>query len=193
MALSSITQLDEYKAVDFVPGYTDNARTFYSPVDDIHAALLRLINAAEHSIVIAMYGFNDEELSNALLKHLENPHMFVQLTLDSSQAGGVHEKQLLTKADFPANSIAVGRSERGAIMHLKMMIVDGLDVITGSTNWGDGAEVKQDNQMTVIRDPYMAAEARSRIDCIHTNMLQKMAAKSVNSVSMNLGIIGPRP
>ncbi|WP_445182453.1 hypothetical protein ACTXG6_28390 [Pseudonocardia sp. Cha107L01] len=39
MALPSLSELDQYKAEPFAPGYPESARTFYSPVDQVHEAL----------------------------------------------------------------------------------------------------------------------------------------------------------
>jgi len=178
MALDSLQQLDTFKATAFAPGYPDNIRTFYSPVDKVHEALKAAIASASKSVAVSMYGYDDDELDDVLRAKLESDQIFVQLSLDKSQAAGVHEREILAKwrNDGIGNSIAIGHSEHGAIMHLKMVIVDGLDVITGSTNWSKSGESDQDNQLTITRDPLVAAEARTRLDIIHDGMLKQMAA-----------------
>jgi phosphatidylserine/phosphatidylglycerophosphate/cardiolipin synthase-like enzyme len=172
--LHSLTELDKYReGTALPPGYPANRRTLYAPVDRVKDALCYVLNSAQHSLVLAMFGFDDQQLATIIKRKLEHDRIYVQLTLDKTQAGGVHEKALLEQEKYPASSIAIGSSEHGRIMHMKMVVVDNLWVITGSTNWSDAGEQLQDNELTVTYDPFVAAEARSRIDIIHTNMLAK--------------------
>lgn len=165
--------LDRYKQAVFPPGYPPRVRTFYAPVDDVHGALVWMLSAAQKSLVVAMYGFDDEELAGVIKQKMADPNIFVQLTLDSSQAAGVHERNLLVAQGYPATSVAIGSSEHGRIMHMKEFIVDGVVLGTGSTNWSDAGERLQDNQLTIIADACVAAEARARIDTIHANIQRK--------------------
>lgn len=197
MALNSLSMLNAFKTGGYSPGYpVEEVATLYSPVDDVHGALREVIKSAKKSVVVAMYGFDDEELANIILAKLNAEHIYVSLTLDSTQAAGKHEKAILEAADFPSNSIAIGRSEKSAIMHMKLVIVDGLDVITGSTNWSDGGESKQDNQLTIVRHPLVAAEARTRVDLIHEHMLTVAAEKAKKAASVavtNAAAFGLKP
>ncbi len=175
----AITDLDQFKAKPVAAGYPSNVRTFYSPVDGagVHEALKAVIGSARHSVVVAMYGFDDDELAQMLDDALKDPSMYVQISLDKSQAGGVHERAILEKYahEMTGNSVAIGTSERGAIMHRKMVIVDGLWRISGSTNWSDSGETKQDNEATIMLDAVAAAEARAVLDIEHDHMLAVMA------------------
>ena len=172
------------QAQSFPHGYSREYLTFYAPRDPgVHEVLLWTLLQAKSSIAINMYGFDDPQVVSVLLHHVTNPQMIVTLTLDSSQAGGQAEKPLLAKLrnDLPGNSIAIGRSEKGKISHDKLMVVDGLYLITGSTNWSFGGEEQQDNQLTLSRDPIACTEARAVIDLDHDIMLKQMAAKAAKA------------
>jgi phosphatidylserine/phosphatidylglycerophosphate/cardiolipin synthase-like enzyme len=166
--------------VDLGPSQAADTWMLYSPVDKVHEALVTVLASAEHSVVVAMYGFDDDELAEILREKLEDPNVFVSVTLDRSQAGGVHERELLAKFrhEDMGNSIAIGTSEKGAIMHRKMAIVDGLWLIAGSTNWSASGESKQDNELTIHRSPDLCRRARSILDIEHDHALQQMKARN---------------
>jgi phosphatidylserine/phosphatidylglycerophosphate/cardiolipin synthase-like enzyme len=178
-----ISELDQYKrplnwSVD--AEYPANMRTFYSPIDDVHGALKALVGSCQQSLVAAIYGWDDDELAALIDGLLKNPRIYVQITLDKSQAGGVHEKALLAKYahEMTGNSVAIGTSEKGAIMHRKMVIVDGVWRLTGSTNWSTSGETLQDNELTVLRSASACAEARHVLDIAHDAALQQMSKRA---------------
>jgi phosphatidylserine/phosphatidylglycerophosphate/cardiolipin synthase-like enzyme len=170
--------LGRYKASGrFLDGYPNDVRTFYSPVDDVHKVLVSLLASAQNSIVLNMFGYDDDDLNEIILKKLEDEHIYVQMSLDKTQAGGVHERALLAKwkHELAGNSIAVGRSSKGAISHLKIVIVDGVYTVRGSTNWSLSGEQDQDNELTVHNNAVIAAETRAALDRNHDVMLKQMA------------------
>lgn len=114
---------------------------------------------------------------------VENSAIYVQITLDRSQAAGAHEKALLAKYanEMTGNSVAIGASERRTIMHRKMVIVDGLWRMSGSTNWSTSGETLQDNELTIIRDALVCSEARPILDIEHDSALKQMAAHRTGS------------
>lgn len=172
MALRSLAALDAHRAAGPPPpGYPAGVRTLYAPTDDVHGALAVLVASATRSLSLAMYALTDRVLADAVRAKLTDPRVAVQITLDGSQAASPAERALITAEAYPASSIAVGSSEHGGLMHLKMLIVDGRDTVTGSTNWTASGQWAQDNALVVIRSRAVAAEAQARLDAIHQHIL----------------------
>jgi hypothetical protein len=163
----------------FLDGYPPELRTFFAPRDDLHGLLKSLLASAQHSLVLNMFGYADDELDSIIRSKLADEHVYIQMSLDKTQSAGVHERNILAKWDNDAfgNSIAIGTSNvKHAISHLKILIVDGVYTIKGSTNWSLSGEQQQDNELTLSRNAVVAAETRAVLDLNHDWMLKQMAA-----------------
>ncbi len=145
---------------------------FYVGRDDVHDILKHILSRVSISLYLNMFGFDDSELNNILMQKALNPSVTMLITLDKSQAGGVHEKALL-EADQKYNLAAynthfvIGESFTHQISHTKGFVADGRIAAEGSTNWsasGEGTFVvngqaggagykAQNNTQSVITDP----------------------------------------
>jgi phosphatidylserine/phosphatidylglycerophosphate/cardiolipin synthase-like enzyme len=176
--------LATYKAEGrFLDGYPDDQRTFFSPRDNVHGLLVALLGSAQHSIVVNMFGYDDAELNKIIQSKMASENVYVQMSLDRSQATGAHEKQILASWNNNAfgNSIAIGTSSvHNAISHLKIVIVDGVYTVKGSTNWSLSGEQQQDNELSLSRNAVVAAETRAILDLNHDFMLKQMAGSKLD-------------
>lgn len=127
------------------PGYGDGY-LFYVGRDDVHGILLDLLKSEKLSCKINMFGFDDEELNDAILAYFKDPSIHVQISLDKSQAGGVHEKKIIAAdqaqdpTDF-ANSFTILQSATHQISHTKGGILASQGIyFEGSTNWSSSGE-----------------------------------------------------
>jgi phosphatidylserine/phosphatidylglycerophosphate/cardiolipin synthase-like enzyme len=162
-------------------GYPDDTATYFSPEDGdgIKRMLLDLIGVARHSLVLNMYGYADADVDGALFAKADDPNIYFQMSLDRTQASGAHEKQILAHwYDKPiGTSIAIGQSVKHAISHLKVLIVDGVWVVSGSTNWSLSGLEAQDNQCTISQNAVLAAQYRSILDIVHLEMIKQQARR----------------
>lgn len=176
--------LGKYKAEGrLLDGYPSDERTFFSPRDKVHELLVALIGSPQHSIVVNMFGYDDDELNAIIEAKLTDENIYVQMSLDRSQAGGVHEKKILSRWRNGAfgNSIAIGTSSvHNAISHLKIVIVDGVYTVKGSTNWSLSGEEHQDNELSLSRNAVIAAETRAILDLNHDFMLKQMVGSQLD-------------
>jgi phosphatidylserine/phosphatidylglycerophosphate/cardiolipin synthase-like enzyme len=172
--------LGRFKAAGrFLDGYPHDVRTFFSPVDAVHEVLCSLLCSTQKSIVVNMFGYDDPVLNDIILEKLTDEHVYVQMSLDSREASIATEQGLLAKwrHELIGNSIAIGHSSKGAISHMKIVIVDGIYTVRGSTNWSLSGEQDQDNELTIYNDAVIAAETRAQLDRNHDEMLKQMAEK----------------
>ena len=176
--------LAQYKAEGrFLDGYPDDERTFFSPRDNVHGLLVAVIGSAQHSIVVNMFGYDDDQLNKIIQAKLADQRVYVQMSLDRSQSTGAHEKQILATWANNAfgNSIAIGTSSvHNAISHLKIVIVDGVYTVKGSTNWSLSGEQQQDNELSLSRNAVIAAETRAILDLNHDFMLKQMVGTKLD-------------
>jgi phosphatidylserine/phosphatidylglycerophosphate/cardiolipin synthase-like enzyme len=189
--------LAQYKAEGrFLDGYPDDQRTFFSPRDNVHGVLVTLLQSAQHSIVVNMYGYDDTELNSIIQQKLADQHVYVQMSLDRSQASGQAEKKILASwaNDAFGNSIAIGTSSvHNAISHLKIVIVDGVYTVKGSTNWSLSGQQQQDNELTLSRNAVVAAETRAILDLNHDFMLKQMVGTKLDTSGLMATTGQPAP
>ena len=118
---------------------------FYVGRDDVHDILKHILSRCSVSLYLNMFGFDDDELNSILMAKALDPQITMLITLDKSQAGGVHEKALLD-ADRANNLVAfnthfvIGNSATNQISHTKGFVADGKVGAEGSTNWSSSGE-----------------------------------------------------
>jgi hypothetical protein len=176
---------------------------FYVGRDDVHNILKHVLSRVSISLYLNMFGYDDAELNDILMKIALDPTITMLVTLDKSQAGGKHEEALL-KADEDHNlalfnthfvtkthvqEFVIGQSATHQISHTKGFVADGRVAGEGSTNWSDSGEgtfvVKgqpggqgykaQNNTQSIITDPDTVSRFSSELVAEHM-VAQKQAA-----------------
>ena len=174
---------------------SNDFRVLYVGRDDVHGALKYLLSRCSRSLKFNMFGYDDDEL-DAIIQHLVlSDHVYVQGTLDKSQAGGVHEKKILAAWDPAVRaSFAIGQSATHQISHTKGGVIDGLVAWEGSTNLsasGEGTIVDpagtdkgrkaQNNTLAVYVNPVEIVTFSAELDEEHTVALQQEAASAAKT------------
>jgi hypothetical protein len=77
-----------------------------------------------------------------------------------------------------------------AISHLKIVIVDGVYTVKGSTNWSLSGEQQQDNELTLSRNAVVAAETRAILDLNHDFMLKQMVGTKLDVTKLRTPATG---
>jgi hypothetical protein len=178
------------------PGYGDHY-LFLVGRDDVHGVLHHLIPLEKLYFKFNMFGYDDDVLNQDIMNLFKDPSVRVQASLDRSQAGGAHEKQLidldeqLDPVDF-GNSFVILQSATHQISHTKGGVFVGQGIgFEGSTNWSAGGEgtgislkadvdnpagfKAQNNTLLVSTNSVFLARFTAQLDAEHQIGLQQQA------------------
>jgi hypothetical protein len=184
---------------------------FFVGRDDVHDILKYVLSRVRVSLHLNMFGFDDDELNQILMAKVKDPSVTMLITLDQSQAGGVHEKTLLAEdqkqslADFNTH-FAIGQSSTHQISHTKGFVADGKVGGEGSTNWsasGEGTFVvtgqaggagykAQNNTQTIFTDSDSVSRFQTELIKEHMTA-QSQADPSHSSVKRHPAVKQPAP
>ena len=142
----NLLELQQYtKEKTYATTASKDFHLFYVGRDDVHDILKYVLSRVSVSLYLNMFGFDDDELNAIIMQKATDPSITVMITLDKSQSGGAHEKQLLA-SDLAQNasayntSFVIGESATKQISHTKGFVADGKVAAEGSTNWSGSGE-----------------------------------------------------
>ncbi len=183
--------LSKFTPAGLTPGF-GQSYLFFVGRDDVHGILKYLLTNEKLAFKFNQFGYDDPELNTIIVQMLKTPTIRVQATLDKSQAGGVHEKQILSmdETNNPSflNSFAIGQSSTHQISHTKGGVLIGQGLwFEGSTNWsvsGEGEGINlatgavkqaQNNTLLVSANPVMLTHFSEELDKEHMIALKQNA------------------
>lgn len=124
----------------------------FSPGGKCTEAIVEEINGAKASIHLQAYSFTSAPIAKALVDAHKRGVKITAL-LDRS-----NRTQKYSSADFLTRAgIETYIDSKHAIAHNKIIIVDGVSVITGSFNFTKAAEERNAENVLIIRDSKVAA------------------------------------
>lgn len=130
---------------------TGNTRVLFSPADECGKVILDEINSAKNSIELAIYHLTSRELAKALVLAVKRG-VIVRVYFDGDNA-----KDYYSKANFlRKNGVLVKVEDGEGLMHNKFCIIDDELAITGSYNWTASADLKNDENVLLIRSKDIA-------------------------------------
>jgi phosphatidylserine/phosphatidylglycerophosphate/cardiolipin synthase-like enzyme len=117
---------------------------------DIQNKILNQLDKARVSIRVVMAWFTNDTLFQKIIeKHNQGVDVKIAIYDD-----GINKKYGVDVTQLP--HIMIKRGKAGGIMHDKFCVIDNQIVITGSYNWTNNAEFRNDENITVENDPEQA-------------------------------------
>lgn len=133
---------------------------YFSPDDGVASHLLDLIQSASESLYFMAFSFTSDELANAILERAQNG-VIVAGVMEESQV----ESNVGSEYDrFRQAGLDVRLDGNPRNMHHKVILIDSRVVVTGSYNFSNSAETRNDENVLVFHDPRIAAQVMAEFE-----------------------------
>lgn len=142
---------NEYVMVGEIDTTDKNKLETEAHFKDIQSQILKELELAQVSVIVAMAWFTNDLLAQKLIQ-LHNHDIDVKVAIYND---GINRQHGVNLTDIPLYMI---RAQKGGIMHNKFCVIDNQVVITGSYNWSSNAEFKNDENITIIKDNKTASK-----------------------------------
>ena len=128
-----------------------NWQVCFSPKGGCTEAIIKQLNSAKSSIFVMAYYLTSQPVADALVT-AKRHGVSVNVIVDTSQLKAKSSlAQLISKA-----GISVSVDKAHAIMHNKVIVIDGNTVLTGSFNFTKSAEERNAENILIIKDNELA-------------------------------------
>lgn len=163
--------LDDKFGPDIVPEtpYPDfsidgtHVEVLFSPDDGVASRVYDILNEAEKSIYFLAYSFTSDDLGQIIRTQAENG-VNVAGVMDDGQV----KSNIGTEYDlFKRAGLNVLVDNNEGLMHHKTIIIDDQIVITGSYNFTNSAETRNDENLVVLYNPIIANFYMKEFDRIY--------------------------
>ena len=135
----------------------------FSPQGKCSAHILREIGLAKKELLVAVYAFTSDELSNALVQ-AKKRGLVVQIVVDrefdltnQNSKGKFFDAQKIPLRRVSGTKPKPSEKDAG-LMHQKFAVIDNRIVFTGSYNWTYSADSLNDENLLLFRDAGPLAE-----------------------------------
>ena len=118
---------------------------------DIQSKILLELSKARVSIIVAVAWFTNQTLANKLIEKYQEG-LNIKVLLYDDYTNRTHH------ADFSSITVKMTKAIRGGKMHDKFCVIDNQVVVTGSYNWSNSAEFRNDENIAILRDNQRASD-----------------------------------
>lgn len=127
---------------------------FTPPHNQCGSFIVNHINQAKKSIYVQAYGFTHPDIINSLIE-AKKRNVNIEIILDKSNFS---KKKLPLIQKLQKEGIKIHKAKVSGIAHNKIMIFDDQKVLTGSFNFTKSADLRNAENIVVVRDRKLATK-----------------------------------